>query len=176
MFTTDRLSEPDIYRVLSNPRRRATIRHLGRGRTGDAVPLGELAAAVAATEAGADPVPSRLRDSVYASLHQTHLPILEELGVLRYDQATRTVHRAERARDLDPYMDVVTGAGLTWEGLYRSVGTLSLLGVVGSAAAVPGVAALDPLVWGTVGLGAVALTSLYQLWTQRRSIAGLLFG
>lgn len=174
MIENRNLTEPDIYHILSNPRRRETLRHLGEN--GGTVDVGELSTAIAAAETNEHPPPTKVRDSVYTSLHQVHLPTLEESGVLTYDRETRTVHRRTGAREIDAYMDVVTRFGITWESLYRSLGTAALIGVVASAADVPGVAAVSPLVWGTVGLFALAVTSAYQLWRYRRSVVGLLFG
>lgn len=174
MIENRNLTEPDIYHILSNPRRREALRHLGEN--GGKVDVGELSTDIAAAETGERPPPTNVRDSVYTSLHQVHLPTLEELGVLTYDRETRTVHRRVNAREIDAYMDVVTPFGITWEGIYRTLGTVALIGVVASAADVPGAAATSPLVWGTIGLVAIAVTSTYQLWRYRRSVIGLLFG
>jgi len=174
MFENRSLSEPDIYHILSNPRRREALRHLTRN--GGSVAVGELSEAIAAVETGESPPPTHVRDSVYTSLHQVHLPTLEENGVLTYDRETRTVHRRMQAREVDAYMNVTTRLGITWEGFYRTIGLLALLCVVGAATGIPGIAAIQPLAWATLGLFAIAVSSAYQLWRYRRSIVGLLFG
>lgn len=74
------------YGVLSNPRRRAVARHLLD--LGHGVDIGELAEAVAAWEHGVER--SRLtgaqRKRLYVPLHQTHLPKMQEAGLLRYER------------------------------------------------------------------------------------------
>lgn len=82
MSKTSSLPESVVYEILANPRRRATIRHLTTTASGRTVSLRDLATAIAAAETGQSPPPRASRESVYNSLHQTHLPKLDELGVV----------------------------------------------------------------------------------------------
>jgi hypothetical protein len=54
--------------------------------------------------------------------------------------------------------------GVTWGEYYRALGILGLCAVVGSLASLPGLAALDPLVFATVALTLFALSTVYQLY------------
>lgn len=168
VFAPTELSETDIHHVLSNPRRRATIRCLKDG--GGLVSLGGLAQQIAATESGEHPPPRRARESVYNTLHQTHLPLLHDLGVVTYDRDQRAVELRPEARQLTSYMDVVTKYGITWGELYRAVGVAGLLGVVATEAQVPVLAAVDSLLWATGGLAVLAVTGAAQLWSNRSAI------
>lgn len=160
-----RLAETEIHDILRNDRRRRVIECL-QERVGS-VTLRELAETIAATEAGESPAPRPLRESVYNSLHQTHLPKLDREGVVAYDEHRKTVSLEPAARDVNVYMEVVTKYGVTWADYYRTLATLALALVVGSELGVPVVSALPPLLWASACLAAIAGSTAYQLWTRR---------
>lgn len=165
----------DIHFVLSNPRRRSALEYLRRAR--GLTSVRELSEHVAATETGVTPPPRTVRETVYVSLTQTHLPALAEIGVIAYDDATKEVKALDTARDVRVYMEVVTWFGITWDEYYRYLGILALLVIMAVEFDVPLVAAVDLLVWVTVFLGVFAVSMLYQFrrvaqplvhWVSRR--------
>jgi hypothetical protein len=156
-----------IYEVLANDRRREAIRQLQTAPSGGPVALGDLATAVASSEHGESPPPRPVRESVYSSLHQTHLPKLDGLGVVEYDRERRQVSLRSRARQVGAYMAVITRYGLTWSEYYRTLGTLSLAIVVGALVDLPGIGAVDPLLMATGGLVLFAVSITSQLWSSR---------
>ncbi|MFD1567812.1 DUF7344 domain-containing protein [Halolamina litorea] len=124
---------------------------------------GEIADAVAAVEAGTDPAPRGVRESVATSLRQTHLPTLETHGLVTTGDAgisaTPAAKRVvRRIRDTGPL-------GLRWSEQYRLVGLVGLCSVVAVLAGVPFLAALDPLVPAVLSLVAYAALSGYHTWT-----------
>ncbi|WP_336036681.1 DUF7344 domain-containing protein [Halobacterium yunchengense] len=159
------LPETEIHDILRNDRRRRVLEHL-RESVGS-VTVRELSEAIAAHEAGESPAPRPLRESVYNSLHQTHLPKLDSEGVVEYDEHRKTVELQARARDVNVYMEVVTKYGVTWADYYRTLATLALALVVASDLGVPLVAAVPGLLWASVALAAIAGSTAYQLWTRR---------
>jgi hypothetical protein len=162
------LSECEIHQILSNPRRRAVLEHLGC--TPGAVSVRDLSEAIAATETEQSPAPTRVRESVYTSLHQTHLPKLHQLGIVYYDRERSEILPLEGVRAIDPYMEVVTNWGVTWSEYYRALGVLGLTVVVAALASVPLVSLVDPLLWASGFLALFALGSAYQLWTDRYAL------
>jgi len=162
------LPEYEIHRVLSNQRRREALRELG-SRPGT-LSVRDLADAIAEAESGVSPAPAKVRDSVYISLHQTHLPKLHELGIVNYDRDARSVELREGARSVGQYMDVVTGGGFTWGEYYRGVGVAGLLATTAALAEVPLVGAVDPLLWASGFLSVFAASTAYQLWTNRWNV------
>lgn len=167
MIRTHTIPEGEIYEILANRRRRETIRHLTVSAATGPVSLRELSTEVAARETGKSPPPRGIRESVYNSLHQTHLPMLHELGIVEYDRETRTVELRQRARDVDRYMEVVTGYGLTWSEVYRTLGVLSLLVVLAGLTEVPVISSVDPLLWSSFFLTVFAAVIGIQLWSNR---------
>jgi hypothetical protein len=162
---TPTLAAAEIHDILRNERRRSAIELLRV--LVDTLTIRELAEHIAAEEHGDDPAPRALRESVYNSLHQTHLPKLDRDGVVDYDSNRKTVALRPAARDVDAYMDVVTRYGITWAEFYRSLGVGALAVVVGSEAGFPGFDVLPAVAWASVALAALAGATAYQLWTRR---------
>ncbi|MGQ4555640.1 DUF7344 domain-containing protein [Halobellus sp. GM3] len=160
-----KLSETDIHDLLRNDRRRQTIKCLQE--QGREVMLRDLAEEIAARETGESPPPRNIRDSVYISLHQNHLPKLDDAGVVDYDRDRKTIELRKSAREVDVYMEVVTKYGVPWATYYRALGTVSLFLIVLSLTGVPGVAAVDPLIFASAFLALIAGSTLYQLWSRR---------
>jgi DNA-binding transcriptional ArsR family regulator len=168
MFNSQSIPEQEVYTLLSNPRRLRTLDHLRRRP--NSVPLRELSEIIAAAESGETPAPRQVRATVYVSLHQTHLPKLDELGIVDYDRDRKEVRPLGRARQLGPYMDVMTRFGVSWGGFYRWLGVVGLFVILTAQMGLPGMSVLDPLLWTTTFLGLFALSTAYQLWGIRRRL------
>lgn len=84
-----------IRKAVRNMRRRYILYYLNHN--GGAARIDELVDRIAAWEHGTatGEVPGRKRDSVYSSLYQTHLPKLEQIGLVRYDADDKLVSITE---------------------------------------------------------------------------------
>jgi hypothetical protein len=133
----------------------------------DPVSLRDLSEWLAAREASTSSPSKSLRQSVYNSLHQTHLPKMDETGIVDYDRDRKTVALGERARDVDVYMGVVTRYGFTWGQYYRTLGVVGLFAVVASEMTLPVLAEIPTLLITTVLLGLFGLSTAYQVWLRR---------
>ena len=171
---TPTLTETDTFAILGNARRRHTLEHLCTVQHD--VSLRDLSEVIATAETGESPAPRNVRHAVYVSLHQTHLPMLDRLGVLEYDDDRKRVAPLAALRDVERFMSSASPLGITWAEHYRALGVAALFAVVASGASLPVVSALDPLAWATIGLGAYAASTAHQLWTNRRSILRTLAG
>jgi DNA-binding transcriptional ArsR family regulator len=109
------LAAVDIHDVLSNERRRMVLSIL-RDENGHTTAR-ELSERIAELETGQTPPPRNIRQSAYVSLHQTHLPKLDNLGIVDYDESTKTVSLTDRARRVSVYMETVPRYGLSWVSL-----------------------------------------------------------
>ena len=163
------LDEADIHDVLRNDRRRLVIERLQSTDDGSES-VRELSERIAAAESGESPPPRNIRQSVYVSLHQTHLPKLDDLGIVEYDSDSKRVRLAECAAEVAVYMEVVPQDGISWAEYYLGVGLLGLGLAVAVAAGVP-------VLSGTVGTVLLALvfvvlvgSSLYHLSKQDETI------
>jgi DNA-binding transcriptional ArsR family regulator len=139
------IGRDDLFHLLRNRRRRFALHHLKHSE--DAVDVGDLATQVAAweNEVSVEQVTSKQRRRVYNALQQTHVPELEETGVV--DVERREVELTDRAAELDIYLEVVPERDIPWSEYYLALGGISLAGLVvvwlnvGPFAAVSGTAA-----------------------------------
>lgn len=143
--TKHQLSEHEIHDVLRNKRRARTLKYL-RSRD-ETVTLRELSEELASIETGESPPPRSTRESVYNSLHQTHLPKLDELGIIQYEQNRKVVHLLNDAHQVEVYMEVVPNEGVPYAIYYFVIGLVSLVVVSLSSLGMPLFAALPVSVW-----------------------------
>jgi predicted transcriptional regulator len=159
--TPDELSVSEIHDVLRNDRRRLVLERLRTAQ--DAETVSDLAEHVGGMEAGESPPPRNVRQSVYVSLHQTHLPKLDELGIVDYDPDGKTVELAANARELRVYLEAPTGTDGVPPAYYAGVGLLGAVALLGSAAGVPGLRTVGPTAVGIVLSAAVVAGGVYDL-------------
>jgi hypothetical protein len=169
------LDEGTIHDVLRNDRRRLVIESL---RDGEGVAdVSDLAERIATRESGSDPPPSNKRQSVYVSLHQTHLPKLDDLGIVAYDPDDRAVELLDRVEEIEVYMEVVPEYGLSWGELYFGWGVLGLLTLSGVEVGAPLLAGLSPAVVAGVFSAGLVVTSAYHVYSQQdRVVFQRIFG
>lgn len=100
------LSKDVIFNLLSVERRRLTLRYLRRN--GPEASLSTLATRIAAHENAqpVDAVTSDQRKRVYIALYQSHLPKLDDAGVVDFDSRRGAVELAGNASLLYPYLDL----------------------------------------------------------------------
>lgn len=165
MFQRPTLPESTVHFLLSNPRRRHTLQYLQR--TVEPVTLRDLSEYVATVETGESPPPRDVRETVYISLAQHHVPALVEQGIVTYDADTHEITPLPRSRHLRVYTEVVTRYGVTWMEYYRAVGILGLCLVVAALAGLPLVSLVDPLLWASGALALFALSTVSQFWRDR---------
>ena len=165
---SDILPAEQVYAILANERRRRALEQLES--VGGVVTVHELSTLIAGHETGESPPPKRSRESVYTSLVQTHLPKLEDLGVVAYDRGTQTIELSRHARDVSLYTEIVAKGGITWSELYRALGIVSLTVLLAALLDAPVLSLLDPVLWTSLFLAAFAAVGAYQLWINRFSV------
>ncbi len=174
--STDRTgpSKEEVFEVLSNRRRRQTLHYLLQ-KEDETATKREISRQLAAWENDepVDMVSSSERKRVYIALHQTHLPKLDEAGLIDYEPAQGIITLTDACHDLDVYFDVVPENELSWSQFYVGLGGVCLaitalagLGVV-PFAGVPAIA--------LAGLFAVVMTltgTLHYLRDQKNRLGG----
>lgn len=165
------LDPSQIHNVLRNDRRRRAIKHLRN--TEGPISVDVLAEHIASVETGESPPPRDVRKSVYVSLHQTHLPKLDELDVIDYDQREQILELRDRAEKVEVYMEVVPEGDISWSTYYLGV---SLLGVVTLTAVEYDtlfVSSFGVKFWAWYFLVLFGLSSVYHAYTERtRQVIG----
>lgn len=128
--TDTSLSQDVVFELLSSPRRRYILYYLRQSR--EPVELTTLAEQVAAweNETDVDNITEQERKRVYVSLYQTHIPRLDEAGVIEYDKDSGMVSLASQAREIDNYLDS-TEETVSWQWGYLllAVASAAVLGL-----------------------------------------------
>jgi hypothetical protein len=163
-----RLPPGEIHDVLRNDRRRLVLQRLRD--TEDHETVRDLAEYVAGVEAAETPPPRNVRQSVYVSLHQTHLPKLDELGIVEYDDDDKQVSLAEHAEEVTVYMEVVPKYGLSWGEYYLGLGLFGLLLLAAKALSVPVVSEVGALALAAGVVSLVVVSAAYHVGTQRTTV------
>ncbi|WP_058365666.1 DUF7344 domain-containing protein [Haloparvum sedimenti] len=169
----DRVAEPDsmdtVLKVLSNRRRRDTVRYLKE--VDEQVPVRDIARQVAAWEndVETDAVTYDQRKRVYTSLHQSHLPRLAREGFIDYDRNRGTVSLTPDADDLQIYLEVVTGKDLLWSEYYLGLAVVAFLLVGAAAIGTPPFAALSGTVYGLLTAAVLGVSAIVHLLSTRKN-------
>ena len=143
------LTQAELFDVFSNARRRRTVQFLKRQR--GHCELSSLVEQVAAWENDTDPddVTRTQRRRVYISLYQTHLPMLEDHGIVDWDPDAHTIELLPSEEVFEPYLDRQLESDRRWHVAY--------LGVTALGAAAVALTWLSPLSTGVVPLVVIAL-------------------
>jgi hypothetical protein len=166
--STESLEAGQIHDILRNDRRRLALRSLREN--GESLSVRDLSEAVATRETGESPAPRDKRRSVYVSLHQTHLPKLDDLGIVEYDTDEKEVRLRDRAAEITTYMEVVPRYGITWAEYYLVLGILGFGTVLAASVGTPLLGAIGaPLVAGGYLL-LLAGSAAFHVGSQNRQL------
>lgn len=158
------LDEGEIHDILRNDRRRAVIEFLSE-RDGHAT-IRELSEHIAALESGEEPPPRNIRQSVYVSLHQTHLPKLEGLGVVDYDTDSKDIELSERASYVKAYMGQNEEGTDPFGFAYVAIGLLGVLLALVTLSGTGSFVGVALGIWVLLLFAIVTILGGYQLWTR----------
>lgn len=156
-----RLDEDELFGVLSNRRRRYAVHLLERQE--EPVELGEMAEQIAAWENEIDrwEVDHKQRKRVYTALQQIHLPRMDDVGIVSFDDRGGIVEPTPEMDDINVYVDAVRERDVPWSGYYIGLCVIGLIVLVAAWMGVWPLADLPDLAVGlfvvvTVGVFAVA--------------------
>ncbi|MGQ3328881.1 DUF7344 domain-containing protein [Halorubrum sp. FL23] len=130
------VSEDELFEVLANQRRRFAV-HLLKREEPDSIAIGDMAEQIAAWENGIETaeITGAERKRVYTALQQSHLPKMDNVGVVDFNKDRGVVEPTPALQNVDLYMDVVEGREIPWSTYY--------LGISGVAVALTGAVWLD---------------------------------
>ncbi len=167
----DGIDVDQTFEVLSNRRRRFML-HCLKQREGERADLSEISTQIAAWEGDASPeeIAYEDRKSVYTSLYQFHAPKMSEAGVIEYERRSGEIRLTDAGRELDVYLETVSGDEIPWSTYYLLLSGAGTLLVGGAWAGLPpldrlslgGVATLVCLAF-LVSSGYFTYTSRYEM-------------
>jgi hypothetical protein len=162
------VSQADAFEVLSARRRRDVLRYLFH-RDGQAE-LYDLTRQLAAWENDTTPdqITSTQRMRVYTALKQSHLPKMDDHGVIEFNDDRGTVTLTSDASQLSVYLDVVPHDDIPWSRYYLGVGLFGI-GVWAMVwLQVFPFSAVPKAVWGAVLLGVVVASAVVHTTHTKR--------
>ena len=170
--TTETLSRDDAFETLSNRRRRFVLHYLQDVES--AATLSDLAEQVAAweNETAVEAISAAERKRVYTSLQQFHLPKMDDMSVVAFDQREGTVRLTAAAADLDIYLEVVDAYDIPWALYYLGLSALGFLAVALALVGVPPFASVPFAGWTVFLLTALAVSSGCHYLRSRRMRLG----
>jgi len=158
----EELSLDLIFEVLKNRRRRDVIRYLEE--QSERTSLSDLAEHVAALEN--DTTTQALTSSqpkrVYVGLYQCHLPKMDDMDIVNFNQDRGYVELGANVDQLDPYLDPVTTDDQSWHTYYLGLSGLGV-GAIAISLAAGLTAALTQVLLGVVVAGYLGLAA-YQTY------------
>ncbi|WP_336133565.1 DUF7344 domain-containing protein [Natronomonas amylolytica] len=166
--TTGGMSPDLVFEILSNTRRRMLLFYL-REHGGSAT-VKELAEQIAAleNEVDVDDLQRQQQKRVYVSLYQTHVPKLEEAGIVEYDDASGEVRLTNRAGEFDTYLTPTTEPEYPWRIHYLVLAALGGWLFVLSLTDIPVVSAIPTTALGVALVVAFGVSAAVQYWRHRQ--------
>lgn len=178
-FQTDRgggtdspmtISEDQGYDLLSNHRRRYALHYLQNN--GQQTTLGDLSEQIAAWENEIDlaEISADERKRVYTSLQQIHLPRMDEMGAVEYDDRAGVVELGPAAEELDVYMEVVRGRDVPWSLVYVGLGVVNLVLLVAAWLDVSPLPAIPDIGWAIFATTTFLVTAISHYCINKREM------
>ncbi|WP_440765963.1 DUF7344 domain-containing protein [Natronorubrum sp. DTA7] len=166
------LSKGEIFEVLRNQRRRYVLQYLKQDTR--PVELGDLAQQVAAWEyeRTLDEVTPEQRKRVYTTLQQTHLPKMDQSGILLFDSDDGVIEATDRTRDISIYLEIVPGHEFAWRELYLSLGAISSALVAALWLEIYPLTTLSDLTWTGIVAVTFTLTAVVHIYYERNMRLG----
>ncbi len=120
------ITRDEIFDVLSNHRRIRVIKYLQESEE-EMVDLRDVVDYVAQNEFGdvSGEVEYRERKSVYTALRQTHLPKLDELGIIEFEKSRGVMRLTNQANHVQMYLEYVPRHDIAWHVHYLGITALS---------------------------------------------------
>ncbi len=153
-----------IFDVLKNSRRRLVLQYLTEHD--ERVTLSDLAEHIAAIEndTTVQALSSQQRKRVYVGLYQCHLPKLDDMDVIEFNQSRGHVELGPTASQLDPYLFIDEDEDGPWYHHYVGFLAISALALAGTTATglIGGIGAAVVFSGLSIGLLGLAAVHLYD--------------
>jgi hypothetical protein len=113
-----------VFDILKNKRRRTVLRYLNA--VDGSVKLGTLSEHVAAIENDIDEVAvsSDQRKRVYVGLYQCHLPKMDDMDIIEFNQDRGIIELGANADQLDDYLALADDSTRDWHKYYGGIAVL----------------------------------------------------
>ncbi len=166
---TTTLSRDLVFDVLKNQRRRYALHYLKQAE--DTVQLSDLAEQVAAWENDitVDAISAAERKRVYTALYQSHLPKLDDAGIVNYNQNRGIVELATAAEQLDPYLETNTRDDISWCKRYLGIALAGFAMLTGAWLELPLLAGITDIALALLVVVAFTLVAVAHTYDARHA-------
>jgi DNA-binding transcriptional ArsR family regulator len=170
--TESELSKDVIFSMLSNQRRRHVLHYLKRNE-GPAT-IRDLAEQIAAWENGIEiqELNYKQRKRVYTSLHQTHLPKLDDCGIVEYNRDRGVVTLTEKVGELNVYLEVVPKNDIPWSDYYLGLAGVGLALVVAAWLDIAPFTLLPDIAYAALVTVVLGVSAGFHTLNSRRNLLG----
>ncbi len=168
---SETIPRDQVFSMLSNRRRRWVLDALTQ-QDSDAADFRTVVDAVSAREYDVDPAELswKQRKRIYTALRQSHLPKLDDTGIIDYDRDRGTVELTEEAKEVQLYLEYVPSHDIPWSYCYFAFAALGFVMSLLMWASIGPFGGLSGifLVWILVGLfGVTAVVHTYHTRQNR---------
>ncbi len=172
MSSAESLESQQLYSLLGDERRRYTVHYLKQ--QGDTVSVSDLAERVAAWENGKtiDELTTQERKRVYISLYQSHLPTLDEQGIVEYDAERKSVKLSPAMRNRKIYLEIVPRGTIPWGLYYLGLGFGSVVLLVVLSFELRPLTAIPILGWAGMIVTTLLISSAMHILQTRQPRLG----
>lgn len=162
------ISQDTVFDLLSSARRRYILYYLRR--EGGSASINELAAQIAAWENGVarEELTSQDEKRVYVSLYQTHVPKLEDQGIIEYDSQSGEVTLTDRVREIDRYLTTPREEEFPWPVYYLGLAAVAVVILALVALGAPIFVLVPSSALGAVIVFVFAVSAMVHYLTYRR--------
>ena len=166
------LSRDMVFDVLKNRRRRYALHYLKQQE--GSVKLSDLAEQVAAWENDTtiNNISAAERKRVYTALYQSHLPKLDDAGIVDYNQNRGIVELTEKAAELDVYLELVTKDDISWSKYYLGLAMVGMSVVTAAWLQLPVFSSMPDIVWAVLIVAAFTASAAAHTYHTRRQEMG----
>lgn len=157
-------SQDQIFDLLSNRRRRYVLNFLLR--VDRPVSIQELSKELATWEfdVDQDELTDQQEKRIYVALYQTHIPKLEDAGVIDYDSDAGLVELTDDATRLQPYVEEKIQAERPWPWYYLTVAAVGFVVYAGVMFGAIPLAGITTLQVGIAIFAAFVALAAYHYW------------
>ena len=162
---SEELPLDQVFEILKNKRRRTVLRYLDEHE--EPVALGDLAEHVAADENDTPvaQISSRERKCAYVGLYQCHLPKMDDMDIIAFNQNRGLVETGPNATQLKQYLEWSETSTRPWPLYYASTAGVGLVAVLATGVLAGGAAAMVVCL---AAMLAVAGTAAVHLQSERQ--------
>jgi len=166
------VSEDRLFDVLSNQRRRFAVHLLQQDRR-DAVAIGDMAEQIAAWENEIDTaeITGGQRKRVYTALQQSHLPKMDDAGVVEFNKDRGVVEPTPILENVDVYLDVVEGREIPWSDYYVGLSGVAVALVIAMGIGAWPITMLPEFAWIVAIVAALTFSALtHKYYTAKMKV------